>query len=56
MDDFERELRGIEVRRTEVFTDEIPSAYKDINDVMEQSSDLVDVVHVFRQIVNVKGD
>ena len=31
------------------------SAYKDINDVMEQSADLVEVVHVFRQIINVKG-
>ena len=31
------------------------SAYKNINDVMEQSADLVEVVHVFRQIINVKG-
>jgi tRNA-splicing ligase RtcB len=34
----------------------MPGAYKDVDVVMEQSRDLVEVVHTFRQIVNVKGD
>ena len=56
MDDFDREMDGIEVRRTDAFLDEMPGAYKDVDLVMEQSKDLVEVVHTFRQIVNVKGD
>ena len=55
MDDFDRELAGIEVNRSEAFLDELPGAYKDVDLVMEQSSDLVEIVHTFRQIVNVKG-
>jgi tRNA-splicing ligase RtcB len=34
--------------------DEIPSAYKDIDEVMANQSDLV-IVHTLRQVVNVKG-
>ena len=35
---------------------EIPSAYKDIDRVMADAADLVEVRHVLRQLVNVKGD
>ena len=56
MDDFDRDMKGIEVRRSKEFIDELPGAYKDIDTVMEQSKDLVETVHTFRQIVNVKGD
>ena len=55
MADFDRWMEGIEARRSEAFIDELPGAYKDIDLVMEQSRELVDVVHTFRQIVNVKG-
>ena len=55
MEDFDQYMEGIEVRRSEAFLDELPGAYKNIDLVMEQSRDLVDVVHTFRQIVNVKG-
>ena len=55
MDDFDRLMTGIEVNRSEAFLDELPGAYKDIDLVMEQSKDLVEVIHTFRQIVNVKG-
>ena len=55
MDDFDRLMVGIEVNRSEAFIDELPGAYKDIDLVMEQSQDLVEVIHTFRQIVNVKG-
>lgn len=55
MEDFDRELKGIEVNRSEQFLDEIPSAYKDINLVMENSKELVKVEHTLKQILNVKG-
>ncbi|SDR85308.1 tRNA-splicing ligase RtcB [Nocardioides scoriae] len=47
---------GIEYRDTEAFVDEIPAAYKDIDQVMADAADLVEVRHVLRQVVNVKGD
>jgi tRNA-splicing ligase RtcB len=47
---------GIEYRDTDAFIDEIPQAYKDIDEVMADAADLVEVRHVLRQIVNVKGD
>src|SRR5690606_38425694 len=49
-------MRGIEYRDTDAFLDEIPAAYKDIDQVMADSADLVEVRHTLRQIVNVKGD
>ena len=55
MEDFDRDMAGIEVNRSEAFLDELPGAYKDIDLVMEQSAGLVEVLHTFRQIVNVKG-
>ena len=55
MEDFDQLMEGIEVHRSEAFLDELPGAYKDVDLVMEQSQDLVEVVHTFRQIVNVKG-
>ena len=55
MEDFDREMAGVEVRRSDAFLDEMPGAYKDVDLVMEQSADLVETVHTFRQIVNVKG-
>ena len=55
MDDFDRLMEGIEVKRSEAFLDELPGAYKDIDLVMKQSADLVSVVHRFSQFVNVKG-
>ena len=56
MEDFDREMAGVEVRRSDAFLDEMPGAYKDVDLVMEQSRDLVETVHTFRQMVNVKGD
>ncbi len=49
-------MTGIEWRRTSAFLDEIPGAYKDIDVVMEDARDLVEVRHILRQIVNVKGE
>jgi tRNA-splicing ligase RtcB len=55
-DDLRVAMGDIEYRDTEAFVDEIPAAYKDIDVVMADASDLVEVRHTLRQIVNVKGD
>jgi tRNA-splicing ligase RtcB len=49
-------MAGIEYRDTDAFLDEIPAAYKDIDQVMADAADLVEVRHTLRQLVNVKGD
>ncbi|GAB3667062.1 hypothetical protein GCM10027596_35600 [Nocardioides korecus] len=49
-------MTGIEYRDTAAFIDEIPGAYKDIDQVMADAADLVEVRHTLRQVVNVKGD
>ena len=49
-------MQGIEWRQTDAFLDEIPGAYKDIDQVMADAADLVEVRHTLRQIVNVKGE
>jgi tRNA-splicing ligase RtcB len=49
-------MTGIEWRHSDVFLDEIPAAYKDVDVVMRDAKDLVEVRHTLRQLVNVKGD
>jgi tRNA-splicing ligase RtcB len=49
-------MAGIEFRDTDAFIDEIPAAYKPIDQVMADAADLVTVRHTLRQLVNVKGD
>jgi tRNA-splicing ligase RtcB len=49
-------MAGIEYRDTDAFIDEIPAAYKPIDQVMADAADLVEIKHTLRQIVNVKGD
>ena len=56
MHDLNRAMEGIEFRRSNVLLDEIPGAYKDIDQVMENARDLVEVKYVLKQFVNVKGD
>jgi tRNA-splicing ligase RtcB len=56
VDDLEQAMGDIEYRHTDAFIDEIPAAYKDIDQVMADASDLVEIRHVLRQLVNVKGD
>lgn len=51
-----KSMEGIEWSGSEEFIDEIPMAYKDIDVVMKDADDLVEVKHVLRQIINVKGD
>lgn len=53
--DLEEQTKGVECRKDKGVIDEIPAAYKDIDQVMENQSDLVEVVHTLKQVVCVKG-
>jgi tRNA-splicing ligase RtcB len=55
LDDLERQTRGVECRKDPGVLDEAPKAYKDIERVMEQQSDLVEIVAELKQVVCVKG-
>jgi tRNA-splicing ligase RtcB (3'-phosphate/5'-hydroxy nucleic acid ligase) len=56
VEDLRVAMKGIEYRDTDAFVDEIPAAYKDIDQVMADAADLVEVKHTLHQILNVKGD
>jgi tRNA-splicing ligase RtcB len=53
--DLEQQTSGIECRKDKGVVDEIPSAYKDIDVVMQNQTDLVEVVHTLKQVVCIKG-
>ena len=55
-EDLRAAMAGVEFRDDADLIDEIPGAYKDIDQVMRDSTDLVDVVHELHQLVNVKGN
>ncbi|WP_263263268.1 RtcB family protein [Pseudomonas sp. RIT-PI-S] len=50
-----RATAHVECRKDEAVIDEIPMAYKNIDDVMAAQRDLVEIVHTLRQVVCVKG-
>jgi tRNA-splicing ligase RtcB (3'-phosphate/5'-hydroxy nucleic acid ligase) len=49
-------MEGIEWSGSAEFLDEIPGAYKPIDQIMADAADLVEIRHTLRQIVNVKGN
>lgn len=49
------QTHGVECRKDAGVLDEIPGAYKDIDTVMANQTDLVEVVHTLKQVVCVKG-
>ncbi|MER6628798.1 RtcB family protein [Streptomyces sp. NPDC000987] len=53
--DLEEQTRGVECRKDSGVVDEIPAAYKPIEQVIEQQRDLVEVVAKLKQVVCVKG-
>ncbi len=55
VEDHAKATDGIECRKDAGVLDESPGAYKSIDAVMAAQTDLVDVVHELRQIVNIKG-
>ncbi|KAB7837249.1 RtcB family protein [Streptomyces mobaraensis] len=53
--DLAEQTRGVECRKDRGVVDEIPAAYKPIEQVMDQQRDLVEVVAKLKQIICVKG-
>ena len=53
--DLAEQTRGVECRKDKDVIDEAPGAYKNIDEVMKNQSDLVEVVHTLKQVVCVKG-
>ena len=53
--DLARQTQGILCRKDSGVVDEIPAAYKPIDEVMANQSDLVEVVHTLKQVLCVKG-
>ncbi len=56
MADFDKAMEGIEHRREDVLLDELPAAYKSIDEVMENAKELVKIEATLKQILNCKGD
>lgn len=55
MADLAEQTAGVECRKDVDVIDEIPGAYKNIQSVMDNQSDLVEIVAELRQVVCVKG-
>ncbi|MFZ3193138.1 MAG: RtcB family protein [Moraxellaceae bacterium] len=55
VDDLAVQTAGIECRKDSGILDELPAAYKDIDQVMANQADLVEVVHTLRQVLCIKG-
>jgi tRNA-splicing ligase RtcB len=53
--DLAAQTEGVECRKDGGVIDEIPGAYKDIDQVMANQTDLVEVVHTLKQVLCVKG-
>jgi tRNA-splicing ligase RtcB len=55
LQDLQAQTEGVICRKDKGVIDEIPGAYKDIDQVMANQSDLVEVVHTLKQVLCVKG-
>jgi tRNA-splicing ligase RtcB len=55
VEDLVGQTEGVVCRKDKGVIDEIPGAYKDIDEVMANQSDLVEVVHTLKQVLCVKG-
>jgi tRNA-splicing ligase RtcB len=55
LDDLIQQTEGVECRKDAGVIDEIPGAYKPIDEVMNNQSDLVEVVATLKQVICVKG-
>ena len=53
--DLARQTEGVICRKDKGVVDEIPGAYKDIDEVMANQRDLTEVLHTLKQVVCVKG-
>jgi len=55
VDNLIEQTSGVICRKDRGVLDEIPGAYKNIDEVMANQSDLVEVVHTLKQVLCVKG-
>lgn len=55
IEDLKKQTAGVECRKDRGIVDEIPGAYKDIEEVMRAQNDLVEVVAELKQVICVKG-
>lgn len=55
VEDLRKQTEGVECRKDSEILDEIPGAYKDIDVVMANQTDLVEVLHQLKQVLCVKG-
>jgi tRNA-splicing ligase RtcB len=55
VEDLKQQTSGVICRKDKGVLDEIPGAYKDIDEVMANQADLVEVVHTLKQVLCVKG-
>jgi tRNA-splicing ligase RtcB (3'-phosphate/5'-hydroxy nucleic acid ligase) len=53
--DLARQTEGVVCRKDKGVVDEIPAAYKNIDEVMQNQQDLTAIVHTLKQLVCVKG-
>jgi len=53
--DLARQTEGVICRKDKGVVDEIPGAYKDIDEVMANQHDLTEILHTLKQMVCVKG-
>ena len=54
--DLRASVAGVECRISKQRVDEIPLAYNPIRQVMQHQKDLVEPVHVLKQVLCLKGD
>ena len=54
-DDLAQQTKGVICRKDKGVIDEIPGAYKDIDQVMANQNDLTEIMHTLKQVVCVKG-
>jgi tRNA-splicing ligase RtcB len=55
VEDLKQQTIGVECNKTDSVLDEIPSAYKNIDEVMANQADLIEIVHTLKQVLCVKG-
>jgi tRNA-splicing ligase RtcB len=55
LDDLIEQTKGVECRKDTGIIDEIPGAYKSIDQVMNNQADLVEIVATLKQVICVKG-
>lgn len=55
LEDLIKQTSGVECRKDYEVIDEIPESYKSIDDVMNNQSDLVEIIHTLKQLICVKG-